>query len=175
MRQVQQHSRSSRATTHRPAPHREPDAPVVRRRRGPDRADAPTRVETRADATARPSALDDVDMDAILGETLPEPDAPVRTNRQKAAALPASSESPAAKSNGWKSWRAMFEDGLRCQLEAILADHQMADVVEIAIDGARVTLRGSVPDALTSQLVEDLAWSVPAVRQCDNRLCVGST
>jgi osmotically-inducible protein OsmY len=86
--------------------------------------------------------------------------------------MPASSESPAAKKNGWKSWRAMFEDGLRCQVQAIFQEHQLADAVEVAIDGARVTLRGSVPDALTSQLVEDLAWSVPAVRQCDNHLRV---
>lgn len=171
MRQVQQ-SRTSRTTSHRPTHRREPDAPV-RRRRNPEPADAPTRVETRADANA--SALDDIDMDAILGETGPEADTPVRTRRQQAAVVPASSESAAAQSNGWKSWRAMFEDGLRCQVQAVLVDHQVADVVEIAIDGARVTLRGHVPDLLTSQLVEDLAWSVPAVRQCDNHLQVAAT
>lgn len=174
MSQVQQ-SRSSRTTIHRAAPRRDPDAPVSRRRRGPARAEPPTRVETRYQEPAHASALDEIDMDAILGESLPEADAPVPTKRQKATAVPASTEVPSAeevRSRGWKSWRAMFEDGLLCQVQAILAEHRIADLVDVAIDGARVTLRGEVPDELTSQLVEDLAWSVPSVRQCENQLRV---
>jgi osmotically-inducible protein OsmY len=125
---------------------------------------------TRPETVARTVHHDDVDVDAILGASLSEPDAPMKkTKRQGASAVPASREieldAPV------KSWREMFEDGLRMQVRAVLSDHELADV-EISIDGARVELHGKVPDALTSQLVEDLAWSVPAVRQCDNHLRV---
>ena len=144
MRQAQQ-ARSVRTTARRPTTRRarerarEEDAPTTRRRP----TDAPTRRET----VARTAQHDDVEVDAMLGESLPEPDAPVKT------------------------WREMFEDGLRRQVYAVLSDHELADV-EISIDGARVVLHGDVRDVLTSQLVEDLAWSVPAVRQCENRLRV---
>ena len=129
--------------------------------RGRVHANAPTRRDT----VAHTSALDDVDVDAIFSASLPEPDAPVKTTRQRAAAVPVSTEIDAPV----KSWREMFEDGLRMQVHAVLSDHALAGV-EISIDGARVALHGNVPDLLTSQLVEDLAWSVPAVRHCDNHL-----
>ena len=165
MRQAQQ-SRSARTSSQRPPNRRardrvrEPDAPTPRRR-------APVDAPTKLDTVARPAEDDDVDVDAILGECLPEPDAPVKTNRQAAAAMPVSTESAMPS----KSWREMFEDGLRMQVRAVLSDHELTDV-EVEIDGARVALHGSVPDILTSQLIEDLAWSVPAVRQCENHLRV---
>lgn len=62
---------------------------------------------------------------------------------------------------------------LHAQLVALLADTKL-DLrrVEIAVDGEHVTLRGSVDDALARLLVEDLAWSLPDVRECDNHLAI---
>jgi hypothetical protein len=59
------------------------------------------------------------------------------------------------------------------QLLALLADVKI-DVgrIEIAVDGERVTLRGTVDDALARLLVEDLAWSLPDVQACDNELAI---
>jgi osmotically-inducible protein OsmY len=43
---------------------------------------------------------------------------------------------------------------------------------EIEVVGGRVRLLGSVGDRVTALLVEDLAWSMPQVRACDNALRV---
>lgn len=61
------------------------------------------------------------------------------------------------------------------QLLALLADNKVdLQRVEIVVDAERVTLRGSVDDALTRLLVEDLAWSLPGVHDCDNELAIVS-
>jgi hypothetical protein len=106
-------------------------------------------------------------------------DAPVKSTRQAAALLPVSSELEAdldlarvLDGDASPHDRERFEQTLRTQLLSVLADHDVAARVELAIDGARVELHGWVPDVLTLQLVEDLAWTVQAVRQCDNRLRV---
>lgn len=124
---------------------------------------------------------------ALLGDSQPEPDAPVRTTHQLAAAVPVSTEIAADTGlddadleaaldldDASDPKRERFEAALRRQLSAVLEDHAVADIVKVAIDGARVELSGWVPDVLTLQLVEDLAWSVPAVRQCENRMRIGS-
>jgi len=116
----------------------------------------------------------------LVGDSQPEADAPVKTMRQTAASLTVSAELEAdvdadltALLEGdapAEQHRARFEEALRAQVAAVLEDHDVAELVELAIEGARVELNGRVPDVLTLQLVEDLAWSVPAVRECDNRL-----
>jgi hypothetical protein len=62
---------------------------------------------------------------------------------------------------------------VHAKLLALLADTKV-DLrrIEIAVEGEHVTLRGSVDDALARLLVEDLAWSLPDVRECDNELAI---
>jgi len=155
---------------------RDPDAPISRRRAAVDgstRRDGPvpnvSRAVTRREVVAE-----------LVGDSQPEADAPVKTMRQTAASLTVSAELEAdvdadltALLEGdapAEQHRARFEEALRAQVAAVLEDHDVAELVELAIEGARVELNGRVPDVLTLQLVEDLAWSVPAVRECDNRL-----
>lgn len=47
-----------------------------------------------------------------------------------------------------------------------------ADAITVIVEGDHVTLTGTVTDALSRLLVEDLVWSLPSVRACDNRLAV---
>ena len=170
-----QPARSGRAKPQRSSSRRvrDPDAPVSRRAAvaGSTRRDGPvpngSRAVTRREVVA-------------VGDSQPEPDAPVKTMRQAAAPLPVSAEIEAdvdadltALLEGdapAEQHRARFEEALRAQVAAVLEDHDVAELVDLAIEGARVELHGWVPDTLTLQLVEDLAWSVPAVRQCENRL-----
>jgi hypothetical protein len=114
------------------------------------------------------SALDDLDLEALFGERSIEPDAPVRTRHETASPMIAAREPDAPA----KSIRELFEDGVRAQVQELLQAHDVIDVIEIAVDGARVSLHGSVRDSLTSLLIEDLAWAVPAVRHCENHLRV---
>ncbi|MBC8067492.1 MAG: BON domain-containing protein [Deltaproteobacteria bacterium] len=67
------------------------------------------------------------------------------------------------------------DDEVRERLGRLLEEHGL-DAAELAIDvsGGRVHLAGVVADPLTSLLVEDLAWSMPQVRQCQNTLQVRS-
>lgn len=44
--------------------------------------------------------------------------------------------------------------------------------VDVIIDGERVILVGVVNDDLTRLLAEDIAWSLPEVAECENRLAV---
>jgi osmotically-inducible protein OsmY len=70
--------------------------------------------------------------------------------------------------------RERFEEHVRVQVVSRLVEHAVDRFrIHVAVEGARVEIHGIVPDTLTSQLAEDLVWSVPAVRQCDNRLRVG--
>ncbi len=66
------------------------------------------------------------------------------------------------------------DDALRGRVFRLLVEHAV-DVagLEVEVVGGRVTLGGSVPDHLTSLLVEDLVWLIPHVQQCHNRLRVG--
>jgi BON domain len=60
---------------------------------------------------------------------------------------------------------------LRARLGRLLDDHGLdPNALEVEVAGGRVRLSGAVADPLTSLLVEDLAWSMPQVVQCDNRL-----
>ncbi len=62
---------------------------------------------------------------------------------------------------------------LYTRLRELLEDAEVdASTIEIIVDGERVTLRGRVADPLSRLLVEDLAWSLPTVSECDNRLAV---
>jgi hypothetical protein len=65
------------------------------------------------------------------------------------------------------------DEEVRARLSALLDEHGL-DASELAIEvtGGRVQLAGVVEDPLTSLLVEDLAWSMPQVRQCQNTLQV---
>jgi osmotically-inducible protein OsmY len=62
---------------------------------------------------------------------------------------------------------------VRARLIELLAEHEFdAAMFEIEVVGGRVRLLGSVGDRVTALLVEDLAWSMPQVRACDNALRV---
>lgn len=99
--------------------------------------------------------------------TTPEVDAPVHMKHDHAGALPSRRELPDSSLD----WRAFFEDVVRGQLHALLAEHGLVGV-EVAVQGARVRLSGVVPSPLARQLTEDLVWSVQRVCGCDNELCV---
>jgi hypothetical protein len=107
-----------------------------------------------------------------------EPDAPVRRGQRAAEAatrletapqpIPRDPDAPVL------TRREMFEEHVRVLVISRLADHEVDQFpIHVAVEGARVVIYGVVPDTLTSQLAEDLVWSVPAVRQCDNHLRVG--
>lgn len=65
------------------------------------------------------------------------------------------------------------DQDVRARMLELLAEHDFdASALEIEVVGGRVRLLGSVDDPVTALLVEDLAWSMPQVRACDNGLRV---
>lgn len=62
---------------------------------------------------------------------------------------------------------------LRCELrerfENAAVDARRVDVI---VDGERVILIGVVEDPLSRLIAEDIAWSLPNVADCENRLAV---
>lgn len=111
-----------------------------------------------------------------------EADAPTATVRQLAAPMriateelaPMASSASSDRDAPMLSLRELFEEYVRLQVVSRLADHAVDRFpIHVAVEGASVEIYGVVPDPLTCQLAEDLVWSVPAVRQCENRLRVG--
>ncbi|MBL8947443.1 MAG: BON domain-containing protein [Myxococcales bacterium] len=63
------------------------------------------------------------------------------------------------------------DEDVRARMLELLAEHDFdASTFEIEVAGGRVRLLGAVDDPVTALLVEDLAWSMPQVRACDNAL-----
>lgn len=58
---------------------------------------------------------------------------------------------------------------LRERLENADVDARRLDVI---VDGERVILVGIVGDPLSRLIAEDIAWSLPQVTECENRLAV---
>lgn len=136
-----------------PSP-REPDAPRPRGQPQAVDGDA-TAVLLEAAASSRGGSRADIDnalhgiglaLDALLdGVRLPE-------DRNTAAA----------------------EHDVRSRVRSLLADAELDALgVDVLVDGGRVTLLGRVGDPLSRLIAEDLAWSLPNVNECDNRLAVG--
>lgn len=65
------------------------------------------------------------------------------------------------------------DDQLRLRLLRLYVEHGV-DVrdLDIVIRGGRVRMTGDVPDELTRLTIEDLAWSLDGVAQCDASLRV---
>jgi len=62
-------------------------------------------------------------------------------------------------------------------LRSTLREHfENADVdvrrIDVIVDGERVILIGIVGDPLSRLIAEDIAWSLPQVAVCENRLAV---
>lgn len=58
-------------------------------------------------------------------------------------------------------------------LRELFADTEVdAHDISVIVDGDRVTLVGTVCSPLSRLLVEDLAWSLPNIGACDNRLAL---
>jgi osmotically-inducible protein OsmY len=65
------------------------------------------------------------------------------------------------------------DDLVRERVVRLLREHELDLAgIDVEVKGGRVSLRGCVADSLTSLLVEDLAWLVPQVHACHNRLQV---
>jgi osmotically-inducible protein OsmY len=65
------------------------------------------------------------------------------------------------------------DERMRARLAALLDEHSLR-TLEITIDvsGGRVRLAGVVEDRLSALTIEDLAWSLPQVTDCENLLQV---
>ena len=101
-----------------------------------------------------------------------ESDAPHGRSHETASPLPA--PLPASEQDAPRlTRRQLFEEGIRARVLGVLSEHEIDQrTIEVAVDGARVVLYGLVGDRITRQLVEDLAWSVAIVHDCENRLRV---
>lgn len=65
------------------------------------------------------------------------------------------------------------DDEVRARMMEMLEEHEFdVSALQVEVAGGRVRLRGLVPDEMTALLVEDLAWSMPEVCDCDNHLQV---
>lgn len=64
---------------------------------------------------------------------------------------------------------ADLREALRERFENASVDARGVDVV---VDGERVILLGTVGDPLQRLIAEDIAWSLPQVAECENRLAV---
>lgn len=64
---------------------------------------------------------------------------------------------------------ADIREALRERFENASVDARGVDVV---VEGERVILLGTVGDPLQRLIAEDIAWSLPQVAECENRLAV---
>jgi osmotically-inducible protein OsmY len=95
-----------------------------------------------------------------------EPDAPVLMPRDGASR--SATYHPAAVP-------AHLDAVLREEIERLFAERlDDASEIEIAVEEGCATLQGRVSSSLVKLLAEDLVFSIPEIRECDNALVVRS-